>query len=234
MWGTEDAALGQRLMLDYNRGKYGYQVVGVTRDVRYYGPRTEPRPEVYIPHAQNAYLPMNVVVRTTGDPARLATSVTEVVRGMDPTQPAHHLRTMDELLAGTMATERFVTWLFLGLAGLALTLAATGVYGLMSYVVAQRTHETGIRMALGAQAADVLWLLVSRSLVLTLAGVVAGGLVAAATTQVLSGLLFEVSPTDPLTFAASAALLVATGAVAAWLPARRAVRIDPTDALRWE
>lgn len=233
-WGSAEEALGRRLVIDYNRGKYAYQVVGVTRDVRYYGPRRAPRPEVYIPHAQNAYLPMNVVVRTIGEPASLTGAVLDTVRAMDPAQPAHHLRTMDQLLAVTLATDRFVTWLFLGLATLALTLAATGVYGLMSYVVAQRTQEAGIRMALGARPRDVVQLLVRQSLALTLAGVVVGGLCAFALTRVLAGVLFEVSPTDPATFVASAVLLTGVGMVAAWLPARRAVHIDPTRALRHE
>ncbi len=234
VWGSADAAIGRRLMVDYNRGKYPYEVVGVTRDVRYYGPRNDPREEVYIPHAQNAYLPMNVVVRTSGDPALMKTAVMAAVRGMDATQPAHHVRTMDELLAGTLATERFVTWLFLAMAVLALTLAATGVYGLMSYVVTQRTHEAGVRMALGARAIDVVGLLLRQSLTLALAGVVVGGVIAAGAARVVSGLLFQVSPSDPLTFLASALLLVTTGLVAAWIPARRAVRIAPTEALRCE
>jgi len=129
VWGDE-SPIGKRLMLDYNRGKYAYEVVGVSAGVRYYGPKIAPRPEVFIPHAQNAYLPMNLVVRTTSDPNLLREAVKAEVQNLDPTQPVSNIQTMEALLWRSTAVDRFAMWLLGLLGGLALILATTGVFGL--------------------------------------------------------------------------------------------------------
>ncbi len=233
VWPNQDP-LGQRLVIDYNRGNYAYEVVGVTRGISYYGLRSRPRPEVFIPHAQNAYLPMNVVIRTTTDPAQLTQAVKDELRALDPAQPAHNLATMEQLLARSLAPDRFSTWLLALLSMLALLLAATGIYGVMSYVVNQRKHEFGIRLALGAQSADLLRLILQQGLRLTLTGLTLGVLGALALTRLLKGLLFGVSAADPATYLGVALLLAAVALLACYLPARRAMRVDPLVALRHE
>jgi predicted permease len=233
VWPNEDP-IGKRLMLDYNRGKYAYEVIGITRDIRYYGLRSEPQPEVFIPHAQNAYLPMNVVVRTTTSPAQLINAVKAEVQALDPTQPVHNLVTMEQLLARSLAPEWFSMGLLGALAVLAMLLAAIGIYGLMSYFVTQRRHEIGVRMALGAQASDVLKLVLGQGLRLALAGIAIGLLTALAVTRWFASLLFSVSATDPLIFLLIALLLTAVALLACWVPVRRATKVDPLIALRHE
>lgn len=233
VWPNEDP-LGKRLMLDYNRGKYAYEVIGITRDIRYYGLRSAPQPEVFIPHAQNAYLPMNIVVRTAIPPAQMISTVKAEVRALDATQPVHNVVTMEELLARSLAPERFSMGLLGVLAALALVLAATGIYGLMSYLVSQRVHEIGVRMALGAQTQDVVKLVLGQGLRLALAGVAFGLLTALAVTRWFASLLFGVSATDPLTFTVIVGVLLLVALVACWIPAQRAARVDPLVALRCE
>ena len=233
VWPNENP-VGKRLMLDYNRGKYGYEVVGVISSVKYYGLKAEPRAEVFIPHAQNAYLPMNLVVRTTSDPNRLVESVKAQVREMDPTQPVSNMRTMDTLISRSVATDRFSMWLLGLLASLALALAATGLFSLLSYLVSQRTHEIGVRMALGAQRRDIFQLVLGQGAVLLAAGLGIGLVISFICTRLFSSLLFGVSATDPLTFMITPALLSLAALFACYLPARRATKVDPLVALRSE
>ncbi len=231
VWPNENP-VGKRLMLDYNRGKYGYEVVGVTSGVKYYGLKADPRSEVFIPHAQNAYLPMNLVVRTTSDPNQLVESVRAQVREMDPTQPVSNLRTMDTLISRSVATDRFSMWLLGLLASLALALAATGLFSLLSYLVSQRTHEIGIRMALGAQRRDIFQLILGQGALLLGAGVAIGLVASFICTRLFTSLLFGVSATDPLTFLLTPALLSLAALFACYIPARRATKVDPLVALR--
>lgn len=231
VWPNENP-VGKRLMLDYNRGKYGYEVVGVTGAVKYYGLKADPRSEVFIPHAQNAYLPMNLVVRTTSDPNQLVESVRAQVREMDPTQPVSNLRTMDTLISRSVATDRFSMWLLGLLASLALALAATGLFSLLSYLVSQRTHEIGVRMALGAQRRDIFQLILGQGALLLAAGVAIGLVASFICTRLFSSLLFGVSATDPLTFLLTPALLSLAALFACYIPARRATKVDPLVALR--
>ena len=233
VWPNEDP-IGKRLMLDYNRGKYAYEVIGVTRGIRYYGLKSAPRPEVFIPHAQNAYLPMNVVVRTATAPSQLINAIKAEVRALDSTQPVRNITTMEQLLARSLAPERFAMTLLGVLAVIALLLAATGIYGLMTFIVNQRTHEIGVRMALGAQISDILKLVIGQGLRLVALGVAVGLIASLGLTRLIAKLLFSVSATDPLTFAASIGLLMAIAALACWLPARRATKVDPISALRNE
>ncbi len=233
VWPNEDP-VGKRLMLDYNRGKYTYEVIGVTRGIRYYGLKSAPRPEVFIPHAQNAYLPMNVVVRTATAPSQLINAVKAEVRALDSTQPVRNITTMEQLLARSLAPERFAMTLLGVLAAIALVLAATGIYGLMSFIVNQRTHEIGVRMALGAQINDILKLVLGQGMRLVALGVALGLVASLGLTRLIAKLLFSVSATDPLTFAASIGLLTAMAVLACWVPARRATKVDPISSLRNE
>ncbi len=233
VWPNQDP-VGKRLMIDYNRGKYLYEVVGVTRGVSYYGLRSRPRPELFIPHAQNAYLPMNVVIRTANDPLQLIKTVKDELSAIDPAQPAHNLATMEQFIDRSLAPDRFSMRLLGLLSALALILAATGVYGVMSYAVNQRAHEFGLRMAMGAQAADVARLVLKQGLRLALTGVAVGVAGALALTQLMKNLLFGVSATDPLTFTVIALLLTVVALLACWIPARRATKVDPIVALKYE
>ncbi|MEK6299737.1 MAG: ABC transporter permease [Acidobacteriota bacterium] len=233
VWPNEDP-LGKRLMIDYTRGKYAYEVVGVTRGISYYGLRSRPQPEVFIPHAQNAYLPMNVVVRTAVEPGLLINVVKDELRALDPAQPAHNVVTMEQFIARSLSADRFSMWLLGLLSALALVLAATGVYGVMSFGVNERTHEFGVRLAMGAKASDLVRLVLKQGLKLALPGVAIGLVGALALTRLMKNLLFDVSATDPATFLTITLLLTLVALLACYLPARRAARVDPIIALRSE
>lgn len=231
VWPNE-SPIGKQLMLDYNRGKYAYEVVGVSDDLRYYGLKKEPEAEVFIPHAQNAYLPMNVVVRTTSDPARLVETIKAQVRALDATQPVSNVITMDQLVSRSIATDRFSMWLLGGLASLALVLATTGLFSLLSYFVSQRTHELAVRVALGAQQRDISKLILGQGAVLVIIGVGIGLIASFICTRFFSSLLFGVGATDPLTFLSTPVLLTLVALIACYIPARRATKVDPCEALR--
>ena len=227
-----DSPVGKRLMLDYNRGKYAYEVVGVVSGIKYYGLKAEPRAEVFIPHAQNAYLPMNLVVRTSADPNLLIEPVKAQVRELDPTQPVSNLRTMDTLISRSVSADRFSMWLLGLLAALSLALAATGLFSLLSYLVSQRTHEIGVRMALGAQRRDIFQLVLGQGAILLVVGLAIGLVASFICTRLFSSLLFGVSATDPLTFMVTPVLLSLAALLACYVPARRATKVDPLVALR--
>jgi putative ABC transport system permease protein len=230
-WKGEDP-VGRTLILDYQNGPLPRQVVGVVRDARNYGPRRDPGPEIFIPHAQNPYLVMNVAVRTTIDPAALAQSARAQALKVDSDQPVHSVTTMNRLLDDTMQEDRFAM-LFVALFAVAgLVTAATGVYALLAYTVAQRRREIAVRMAIGASSSSVARLIVTESLILALAGAIAGAVGVAAVGRVAESILFGIAPQDPLTLAATAAVLLIAVLAASWLPARRAARINPVSALR--
>jgi predicted permease len=227
-----DDAVGRTLMLDYQTGASPRQVVGVVRDARNYGPRREPAPEIFIPHAQNPYLTMNVAVRTAGDPALLAASARAQALGVDPEQPVHSVTTMERLLDDTMQQDRFAM-LFVSLFAVAgLVTATTGVYALLAYTVAQRRREIAVRMAIGASTSSVAWLVVAESLTLAALGCALGALGVAAVSRVAASVLFGIAPQDPLTLVATAAVLLSAVLLASWLPARRAARVNPVAAMR--
>jgi putative ABC transport system permease protein len=177
---------------------------------------------------------ISLAARTTGPPEAMAEAVRQTVWSLDRDQPILQLGTMQARLDEVYAPRRFNMLLFGVFALVALSLAAVGLYGVLAYMVAQRTHEIGIRLALGARRRDVLWLIVRQGLSLSLSGVALGLVVALALTRALKNLLFGVSATDPATFAGVALLLVSVAFIASYIPARRATRVDPLVALRQE
>jgi putative ABC transport system permease protein len=210
------------------------EVVGVVGDVRQYGLASAPGPEVYVPLAQSPMGSVNLVVHTAVDPLGLVGAVRQELGELDKNLPFYRVKTFDQYLGEGFAQPRFLT-LLLGLfAALALALAAVGLYGLVSYFTSQRTHEIGIRMALGAEKRDVLRLVVGQGFKLTILGVVAGIAGSLALTRFMSSLLYGVRPTDPVTFIAVTLILAGVALLAAYIPARRATRVDPMVALRYE
>jgi putative ABC transport system permease protein len=210
------------------------EIVGVVADLRQANLAAEPEPIMYRPHLQRAWSFMTLMVRADGDPTRLAGAVKEAVRSLDPEQPISNIATLDRVLAGSISDRRGLMLLVGVFAALALVLAAIGIYGVISYAVSQRTHEIGIRLALGAQTRDVLRLVVRQGLTFTLIGIAIGIGAAFALARVISGMLFDVNPTDPLTFAAIALLLAGVALAACYIPARRATKVDPMVALKYE
>jgi putative ABC transport system permease protein len=209
-------------------------IVGVVRDTKRQGMEQPVRIESWMPLAQRPSGSMEVVLRATGDPLSLSNAVREAVWSLDRDLPIPTIQTMEQVLSERVAQRR-LNMLLLGLfALLALILAAVGIYGVMSYTVTQRTHEIGLRMALGAREGAVLWLVVRQGMLLVLVGVVIGLAATFALTRLMATLLFDVSSTDPITFAAIAALLTGVALIACWIPARRAAKVDPMVALRYE
>jgi putative ABC transport system permease protein len=206
----------------------------VVGDVHQLGLDTFHEPTVYWPHPELVMSAMTILVRTSGDPFSLVSTARGEMQKMDPELPMAAVATMDQLLADSLSRSRF-TMLLLGIfAAVALLLAAVGIYGLIAYSVTQRTQELGIRIALGAQRRDVLRLVLAQGTRLTLLGVAIGVFAALALSRLLATLLFGVSATDPLTYAAVAALLGFAALAACVIPARRAMRVDPMVALRYE
>jgi putative ABC transport system permease protein len=233
-------ALGQRIKLGGRQSPFPWlTIVGVAGDVRHRGLDKGVKPEMYVPYRQ-ARLPawpvgsMYLVVRGAGQPEALAAAVREQVQAIDPDQPLANIETMSERLGESISERRFSTLLMGVFAGAALLLAVVGLYGVMSYSVTERTREFGIRMALGAQPGDVLRLIIIEGGRVALLGVIAGVLASLMLTRGMASLLYGVSATDPLTFAGVAVLLIVVSLVACYLPARRATRVDPMIALRYE
>jgi len=227
----DEDPLGKRLIIDDGQ-PLPCEIIGVARDIRQFSLARESSPTMYMPSIETARA--TLVVRTAGDPLALTSVVRAAVQSVDKDQPVANIRSMEEILSASVAQPRFRTLLLGVFAAVALGLAAIGIYGVMSYTVVQRTHEIGIRMALGAQGSDVIRLVVTRGMALALGGVVVGIGTALALTRLLTGLLFNISATDPLTFVMIALLLTAVAFVACWIPARRATKVDPMVALRCE
>jgi putative ABC transport system permease protein len=210
------------------------EIIGVVGDVRHKSLSEESGPEVYVPHAQIPFDFMTLVARTENNPRAIIPAVQEEVRALDKDLPVYEFTTLDEYVANSLAQPRFNTMLLAIFAALALALTAVGLYGVVSYSVAQRTHEMGIRMALGAKPSDVLRLVVGQGMVLALIGIGIGLVGAFLTTRVMASLLFGVSTTDPLTFTLISVILIGVALGACFVPARRATRVDPMVALRYE
>lgn len=229
--------LGKRIMpalKSGDRGDRGCEIVGVVSDYKHASLREAPPPTIILPHGQLPFPTMTLVVRAANDPNNLIGVVRKEAQALDSELPVFNIRTLDQYLASSVAKPKFSA-LLLGLfAGLALILSCIGLYGVMSYAVAQRTHEIGIRMALGAQTRDVMKLVVRQGMWLTLLGAAIGVAGAVALTRMIKSWLFGVSPTDPLTFAVAALLLAIVALLSCWVPARRAAKVDPMTALRFE
>ena len=209
-----------------------FEVVGIVRNVKSAGWNAESEPTYYLPATQVPFQAMTILVRTRNDPATLVSALRNAVQTIDPTQPVTNIRTLDQIVSDSIAQPR-LNMLLMGLfGGLALILAAVGIYGLLSYAVTERTREIGTRMALGAQVPDVLRLVLKQGMTLALIGEVIGLVGAFALTRVIRGLLFGVAPTDAMTFIAVAAVLTSVALLACYFPARRAAKVDPLVALR--
>jgi predicted permease len=224
-------AVGKRLrLINAEQSNEWRTIVGVVGDINFQGLNEEPVPTIYTPFAQTPFLWLYFMVRPATGP--IAASVRTAVTAVHPSITAGNVRPMEDVVAGTIAAPRFRTWLVSSFAVLALALAAIGIYGVIFYSVAQRTHEIGVRMALGAGARDVLKLVVREGVLMAAVGAVIGLAASAAMTGLMSSLLFGVAPRDPLAFGAAAATLLVVAALASYLPARRAIRIEPLEALR--
>jgi putative ABC transport system permease protein len=230
-------ALGKRFKLGLaNASSPWITVAGVAGDVRQYALDTEPNPEMLFPYEQGTFTqPRDLVLRTAGpDPKVLATAIRRAIRAFDPDEPVDPVRTMDEIVGETIVLQRLEMVLLAAFSLVALALASLGVYGVLSYLVAQRTGEIGIRMALGASPDSVLRLVVGQGLALAGTGIALGLAGAVSLTRLLAGLLYGVRPIDPVTFAGVPLLLAISVMLASYVPARRATRLDPVAALRCE
>jgi len=233
-WPNEDA-LGKRLgSFEEVPGKQWLEIVGVVGNVRHKAIETEVMPEIYFPYQQSPGNFMNLVVRTASDPASMVPAIRSQVLSVDKDQPVSDIMTMEQRVAKSVAAKRFVMFLLGAFSILALGLAAVGIYGVMAYLVTQRTQEIGVRMALGAQKRDVLNLVVKKGMALAIIGTAIGLVASLALTRLMRSLLFEVTPTDWLTFVITSIVLLTVALLACYIPARRATKVDPLTALRYE
>ena len=228
-----ESPLGKRMSIDGPEGPQ-HTIVGVVGDVRHYGLDQPAEPEFYLPYPVVAWRSVGLLVRSKTDPLRLVDTIRSAVWALDPEIVPYDIQTMETRLDDMLAGRRFSMTLLGLFAGAALLLASLGIYGVLAYSVAQRTQEIGIRMALGAQPGDILRLILRQGMTLTLLGVVLGLGGALALSRTLSSLLFEVQPTDPATFATVPLVLMGIALLACYLPARRATRVHPIEALRTE
>jgi predicted permease len=230
--------MGKFIVLGWGRGegqpKVGGEVVGIVGDVKERGLAEEKPPELYVPYAQVPIETMDVVLRTQVSPRALVPAVEKIVHEIDPELPVARVATLDEVVARSISEPRFYMVLLGAFAAMAVFLAALGIFGVLSYSVVQRSREIGIRVALGAHPSDVLRMVLGHAATLAVAGVLAGLAGALALSRAIGSLLFELSPTDPLTLGSMAVLLGLVALVASYLPARRATRVDPLIALRSE
>jgi putative ABC transport system permease protein len=234
-WPGEEA-VGKRIRWGGWNPQGWLTVVGVAADVKFLALEAETPATIYMPIFQPPRLRRDAIfiARTTGDPASLAAALDREISAVDAELPVYDIRTMNQVLAASIAQRRFTMWLLVIFAAAALSLAAIGLYGVLSYTVTQRTHEIGIRMALGAGAGDVLKLVMRQGMTLAVMGVAIGMIASFALTRSMKSLLFDTSASEPLVFAAIAVLLTGVALLACWLPARRAAKLDPMEALRHE
>ena len=231
-WPGEDP-IGKRIKVYWNDTRED-EIIGVVGDVRQTTLEEAPRATNYWPYARFPYNGMTLTIRTAGDPTSIVRSVVAIVRDQDPQLAVADIRTMEQVVSDSIAERRLTMTMLTVFAAAALILAAVGIYGLIAYSVTQRTQEIGIRMALGAQRAHVMRMVVGHALLLSAIGIALGAVGAAVLTRLMDRLLFDVRPSDPLTFVAVAGLLAIVAAAASYIPGRRAARVDPIVALRAE
>jgi putative ABC transport system permease protein len=230
----EAVPLGRHLRIKLGKGFEG-EIVGVIGDVRHRGYEADPRPEVYISYLQNTVWPvMNLLVRTKSQPGEMALAVRREIEAVDSTQAIFNVRPLTDFLSDSIAERRFNLLLLIAFAAVALVTAAAGVYGVMAYMVTQRTHEIGIRMALGARRFDVLKLIIGQGTRLVMCGLVAGLVAAFIVTRLMTSLFYGVSASDPATYIVAVLFLSAVALLACYIPASRATKVDPLTALRCE
>ncbi len=232
----DEDPLGQRIKVGGVRDPDSpwWTIVGVVGSVRSRALNRVPEPEIYMPASQRPPRALSLIVRTDSDPAALVPAFREAVWSVDANMPVSQLASLQDVFGASLATQRFLAWLLGAFAALALLLGSVGIYGVMAYMVSRRTREIGIRMALGARPGDVLRAIMNRGVALTAAGLALGLAGALAASRALASLLFEVSPTDPVTLAGVVFLLAAAALFACYWPARRATRVDPMVTLRYE
>jgi predicted permease len=232
LWPGADA-LGKRVSVNGPEGPF-LEVVGVVRDGKYRSLGETPQPYIYQPVLQSYDPKMTLIVRTTGEPRAAAAAVREQIRSLEANLPVADVKTLEEQVNLSLFPSRVAAWTLGGFGVLALLLAAIGIYGVVSYAVAQRTREIGVRMALGAKRRDVLQLVLGEGLLVVAVGLCLGLLLAAAATRLLSGFLYGVGTTDPLTFVGVPLVLGFVALLASYIPSRRATKVDPLQALRYE
>jgi putative ABC transport system permease protein len=232
-WGDEDP-IGKRITFGGGPNVTWLKIVGIVGDVRNESLNEPPYPQLYAPFVQQASNSFYLITRSTGEPTSIIPVLRNQIREMDATVPIFNSRTMEQIIADSIAVPRLNAMLIMLFAGLALVLATVGIYGVISYTVSQRNHEIGVRMALGAKSSDILKMVIGQGLTLVGIGIVIGLIAVAGLSSLLTSLLFEVSTTDPLTFALVALLLAGVALVACLVPARRAAKTDPMVALRYE
>jgi putative ABC transport system permease protein len=221
--------------IDIGNGTDGfYRIVGVVGSVHHEGLDASPDPTMYVPYRQDVFGGMWVLIRTAGDPSAFTATVRQVVRDVDPALPAFLISPLDRIVNDSVADRRFSMLLLSVFAGLALFLAAVGLYGVVAYSVSQRTQEIGLRMAIGAEPRDVLRLVVGGGMRLALVGVAIGLAGALALASLIASMLFSVTPFDPASYGVTAGILLAVSALACYVPARKAMSVDPLVALRAE
>ncbi len=228
--------IGQSLWLgcDVKKPRTIAQVVGLARDVKYSSLNEPPAPFVYRPLAQNWGGFMTLIVHTRSNPVKFTAPLRQALTGLDPNLRVYEIQTLEEYASGSLWQVRWQAVLLAVFGGLAMALAAVGLYGVVAYTVAQQTRELGIRTAIGAQRNDLLWMVLGRGLTLTAVGIAVGLLLSAAATRLLGKLLYGMSPLDPVSFAAASLAWTAVAMLASYVPARRAMKVDPVVALRWE
>jgi putative ABC transport system permease protein len=231
-WPGEDA-IGKRLTVPFLKG-LSREVVGVVADVKHSSLDTESGSEMYVPYLQKPFGFMALVVRTASDPTQMTRAARSEILSVDWTQPVYDVKTMEQVVGDSVSQPRLYSLLLAVFAGLAVVLAAVGIYGVMSYAVSQRTHEIGIRMALGAQRGDILKMIVGQGMLLALIGMVIGLIAAFFLTRAMETLLFGVSARDLTTFVIIPLVLGVIAFLSTYIPAMRATRIDPMIALRYE
>jgi len=228
----DENPIGKRLTFGFMSAPVAREIVGVVGDVRHDGLHADPSPSMFVPHPQAATGAIHLVVRATGEPAALERRVRAELAAMNGAMPLSQVTTMDALVGRSLRERRFQLGLLSAFSMTALLLSAIGIYGVMSRATSERTHEIGVRLAVGAHARDVRWMVLRNGGALAVGGILAGIAIAAVLTRYMSGMLFGVTPLDPMTYVASAGILLMAAVMATWLPAWRASSVDPVIALR--